>query len=555
MSQLKNSLGYTQTQVQLEIAVYPRSRRRKISSDQRSDLNFQPVQGDSVMHQQASVSAIQFSIVITTYNRLELLKRAIQSALEQTVPCEVVVADDCSTDDTAEYVKSWSQDLRQQGDFRLVYHCNPKNSGHAETMNQGVAVASGNWIKPVDDDDYLAPDCIEQMVQAIAIHHSQVAISSHSEAVICSCQAAQVDPNGQELSRTRIIGPGKAFYIPQEEIHYGMLLEQVPFGTPIQVAYSKAAFIKSGGWDSNFDANCDDIDSWIKMAQYGDAIFVNQCLAYRTIWPGAYNQQFSLERRLSTNIVMKEKIYSLVHPKYQSHLPELDKIRDYLKLHWGLVALKKAKIKSAFELSSSAILSPKSWSILLSSIAARQRQNFPNLISNFHSSFSQKNYPDSTHSFAQEEPNIVPDSQLLNNLAQLKFRYSLAALKQGKIRSSLQLGWSGIQVVFHPNQMATQEFTSKTLMKANPQDQIQVVEQMIDALKKDKDSSYTQELRTYIKLRSSISSFKQGQVIESFRLAFPCLSSVRGWKMLISMLLFEEVIDDQVLIQKNILIE
>lgn len=500
------------------------------------------------MHQQASVSAIEFSIVITTYNRLELLKRAIQSALEQTVPCEVVVADDCSTDDTAEYVKSWSQDLHQQGDFRLVYHCNPKNSGHAETMNQGVAVASGNWIKPVDDDDYLAPDCIEQMVQAIAIHHDHIASTSGSEAVICSCQAAQVDPDGQQLSRTRIIGPGKAFYIPQEDIHYGMLLEQVPFGTPIQVAYSKAAFLKSGGWDSNFDANCDDIDSWIKMAQYGDAIFINQCLAYRTIWPGAYNQQFSLERRLSTNIVMKEKIYALVHPKYQNRLPELDKIRDYIKLHWGLVALKKAKIKSAFELSSSALLSPQSWSILLSSIATRQRQKFPSF-------FPHKDNQDFAKYIEQKTSNTVPDHQLLNDLAQLKFRYSLAALKQGKIRSSIQLGWSGIQVLFHPNQMATQEFTSKTSLKANPQDQIKVVEQMIDALKQDKDSSYTQEIRTYVKLRSSIYTFKKGQVIESFRWAFPCLSSARGWKMLISMLLFEEVIEEQVIIQKNILIE
>ncbi len=502
------------------------------------------------MHQQASVPPIQFSIVITTYNRLELLKRAIKSALEQTIPCEVVVADDCSSDDTAEYIQSWSQDLRQQGDARLVYHCNPQNSGHAETMNQGVAVASGNWIKPVDDDDYLAPDCIEQMRQAIAIHHSKVARSSHSEAVICSCQAAQVDPSGQELSRTRMIGPGKAFYIPQEEIHYGMLLEQVPFGTPIQVAYSKAAFLKSGGWDSNFDANCDDIDSWIKMAQYGDAIFVNQCLAYRTIWPGAYNQQFSLERRLTTNIVMKEKIYALVNPKYQSRLPELDQIRDYLKLHWGLVALKQAKVKNAFELSYSAILSPKSWSILLSSIAARQRQKFPNLISSkFTPSFSPQ------VSQAQDELNPVPNTQLLNNLAQLKFRYSLAALKEGKIASSLQLAWSGIQVFFYPEQIAKQKLTSKNITKSNPQDQFKAVEQMIDAFKQDPERSYTEELQTYVKLRRSISTFKQGQVRQGLRLAFPCLSSLRGWKMLINMLLFEELIENDVLIKKNILIE
>ncbi len=48
---------------------------------------------------------MKFSLVITTYNRLELLKRAIACGLNQTVPCEVVVADDASTDGTEEYVR------------------------------------------------------------------------------------------------------------------------------------------------------------------------------------------------------------------------------------------------------------------------------------------------------------------------------------------------------------------------------------------------------------------------------------------------------------------
>ena len=43
---------------------------------------------------------MKFTILITTYNRLDLLKRAINSALEQTIKCEIIVVDDCSTDDT-----------------------------------------------------------------------------------------------------------------------------------------------------------------------------------------------------------------------------------------------------------------------------------------------------------------------------------------------------------------------------------------------------------------------------------------------------------------------
>ena len=50
--------------------------------------------------------SISFSIVITTYNRVELLKRAIATALSQTVPCEVIVVDNASTDGTQAYVES-----------------------------------------------------------------------------------------------------------------------------------------------------------------------------------------------------------------------------------------------------------------------------------------------------------------------------------------------------------------------------------------------------------------------------------------------------------------
>jgi glycosyltransferase involved in cell wall biosynthesis len=309
---------------------------------------------------------MKFSVVITTYNRLNLLKRAIQSALNQTMKCEVVVADDCSSDETQTYVKSLGEDV--------VYHRNQVNQGHAATVNAGVAKASGDWIKFLDDDDYLAPNCIEEMAKAIALHPSSV---------ICSCIAAQVDTNEVELSYTPQFGPGLAFYIPQADIHYGMLLELVPFGTPVQVACQRQAFLQTGGWDSQLDANCDDIDSWIRIAQFGDAIFFNQCLAYRTIWTGAYNQKFSFSHRLATNIFMKEKIYTLVNQEHLSHVPTLQSTRNYLKLHWSLVALKQCKLKSFFLMGYPAVLSPVAWRLLLRSVISRRINNYGNQIRKF----------------------------------------------------------------------------------------------------------------------------------------------------------------------------
>jgi GT2 family glycosyltransferase len=70
---------------------------------------------------------MKFSVVITTYNRLNLLRRAIDSALNQTIECEVVVVDDCSSDDTEAYVKSLGN--------QVVYYRNEVNKGHAASVN------------------------------------------------------------------------------------------------------------------------------------------------------------------------------------------------------------------------------------------------------------------------------------------------------------------------------------------------------------------------------------------------------------------------------------
>ncbi|MEO1431702.1 MAG: glycosyltransferase family 2 protein [Cyanobacteria bacterium J06633_8] len=313
---------------------------------------------------------MKFSVVITTYNRLDLLKRAINSALNQTLECEVIVADDCSSDGTCEYIENLRKQLPTQQQQRLVYITNSSNSGHAATVNAGITKAQGEWIKFLDDDDYLAPNCLEQMHEAIALCEN---------AVICSCIAAQVNEFEIEVRRTPTLGPGKAFYIPQADIHFGMLLERLPFGTPVQVACTREAFLRSGGWDIKL-SGCDDIDSWIRIAQFGDAIFINECLAYRTIWSGGYDQKIFLKKRLSTNISMKEKIYALVDEKHRSQIPAFDDIKSYLKLHWALVALKQKKVKNFLKLVDSSVLSLTAWRLLLASALARRGNlHSPNL--------------------------------------------------------------------------------------------------------------------------------------------------------------------------------
>ena len=95
------------------------------------------------------------SVVIPTYNRGASIGRAIDSALAQSVPVEIIVVDDGSTDDTAER-------LRRYGDrIRVITQT---NQGVAPARNRGVAEARGEFVAFLDSDDEWLPHKLERQL-------------------------------------------------------------------------------------------------------------------------------------------------------------------------------------------------------------------------------------------------------------------------------------------------------------------------------------------------------------------------------------------------------
>ena len=98
---------------------------------------------------------------------------------------------------------------------------------------------------------------------------------------------------------------------------------------------------------------------------------------FRTVWPGGYDQKITLQRRLDTNILIKERIYQHVSPKHQDKLPTLTTIRQYLSLHWMIVALKQKQFPTALNFSIPAIFSPKAWRLLRQAVNFRKQKTTP----------------------------------------------------------------------------------------------------------------------------------------------------------------------------------
>lgn len=104
------------------------------------------------------------SVVIPTYNRRSTIKRAIDSVLQQTWNnYEIIIVDDCSTDDTFSFVQE------QYGSLdNLIYVINEQNCGAGESRNIGVSYANGDYIAFHDSDDEWMPNKLELQMQKMS---------------------------------------------------------------------------------------------------------------------------------------------------------------------------------------------------------------------------------------------------------------------------------------------------------------------------------------------------------------------------------------------------
>lgn len=105
--------------------------------------------------------APEFSVVVPTHNRRELLVRTLGTVLGQrNVDVEVIVIDDGSSDGTEAAVTGLRDPL-------VRYFKNELPTGVARARNRGIEEARGEWIAFVDDDDLWAPDKLLEQLAAV----------------------------------------------------------------------------------------------------------------------------------------------------------------------------------------------------------------------------------------------------------------------------------------------------------------------------------------------------------------------------------------------------
>ncbi len=195
------------------------------------------------------------SIVIATYNRANLIKRAINSILNQTyVNYEIIVVDDGSIDNTKEVVESFNKHK-----IRYIKHKN--NKGASAARNTGIKCSKGDFIAFQDSDDEWLPEKLEKEMKVFEKSNTHV---------------------GVVYTGIWYIKNDKKKYVPYPQIknkegniHYELLKGN--FVSVLSVI-RKVCFEKVGLFDENLP-NLEDWELYIRISKYFCFKYVDEPLA------------------------------------------------------------------------------------------------------------------------------------------------------------------------------------------------------------------------------------------------------------------------------------
>lgn len=220
--------------------------------------------GDA-MHRAPSVPLV--SIVVPIWNGERYLRESLDSILGQTYPnLEVIAVDDASTDSTPAILESYADRLRivRQPDTRGIY-------GNA---NDGIALASGEFVGVYHADDVYLPEMVEREVDWLLAHPDAGAVFT---------SAVFIDTEGRAIGRKNLpaeVRGGRA--LDYSTVLNTLLSYKNAFlGCPTALVRAEV-YRRLGGYRDAEFKNSSDIEMWLRIARsYELGVLEDELIWYR----------------------------------------------------------------------------------------------------------------------------------------------------------------------------------------------------------------------------------------------------------------------------------
>jgi len=248
------------------------------------------------------------SVVIPNYNHAKFLPEALHAILGQSFrPIEIIIIDDCSTDNSVEVIESF---MRQESIIRL--YRNERNMGVNYSLNRGMNLSSGEYIVFPGADDRICPGFFEK---------SMTLLAQYPEAGLCSTLQQQIGPNGEVIgwTPTPVISHQACFLPPKKVLDY---LSAYGFWfTGPSVVYRRDAILSdTEGFLLELAHRSDHFTDYIVAAKHG-ACFIPEVLAsYRILSSGYAETTFDnevLSRQTFARLLelMRSSKYAAIFPE------------------------------------------------------------------------------------------------------------------------------------------------------------------------------------------------------------------------------------------------
>lgn len=204
------------------------------------------------------------SVVIPTFNRRNLLKRAIHSVIKQTIePREIIVIDNGSTDQTYQMVSSLFPDIN---------YFTEKKRGVSAARNKGIIESKSKWIAFLDSDDTWEPKKLEKQLEFSLLNQNKYRLIHTDEIWYRNNkflnQLNKHKKSGGDIFKNSLklccISPSSAFVNKQVFDDYGL-------------------------FDENLEV-CEDYDMWIRITSKEEVGFLDSPLVLKY---GGHSDQLS----------------------------------------------------------------------------------------------------------------------------------------------------------------------------------------------------------------------------------------------------------------------
>lgn len=239
------------------------------------------------------------SICICTYNQDPYIERAIRSAASQrTMPFEIIVSDDCSTDSTSTILKRLCTEIKC---LKVVWQ--HENVGIALNVDSCLRLATGDYVVRLDSDDYLDADYLEKLFEAM---------SRYPQAGYAHSAVREVDENGKFLKERKLFRE-KAYQTDVDALRAAVKGYRVAANI---LMFRRKALEQVGYLTGrpNFGEDYH-LTAAISAAGYGN-VYVAQTLAFYRVWtdPGKLRSKRKQTEIEGLRLVFEE----VIEPAYRT---------------------------------------------------------------------------------------------------------------------------------------------------------------------------------------------------------------------------------------------